>query len=53
MGCCSGRCTLAFICGMQLVSREISINPVNMEISQRQKCLVFLSADRLFFTLTF
>ncbi|XP_010773996.1 sodium/potassium-transporting ATPase subunit beta-1-interacting protein 2-like [Notothenia coriiceps] len=20
MGCCSGRCTLAFICGMQLVS---------------------------------
>lgn len=23
MGCCSGRCTLAFICGMQLVSVEI------------------------------
>ncbi len=22
MGCCSGRCTLAFICGMQLVSEE-------------------------------
>lgn len=31
MGCCSGRCTLAFICGMQLVSVEIiiiiNINP--------------------------
>lgn len=25
MGCCSGRCTLAFICGMQLVSVEIII----------------------------
>ncbi|CAG01790.1 unnamed protein product [Tetraodon nigroviridis] len=26
MGCCSGRCTLAFICGMQLVSVLIIIN---------------------------
>lgn len=25
MGCCSGRCTLAFICGMQLVSLKIFI----------------------------
>lgn len=28
MGCCSGRCTLAFICGMQLVSVKITIDPV-------------------------
>lgn len=27
MGCCSGRCTLAFICGMQLVSAKITIDP--------------------------
>uniref|UniRef100_A0A3Q1G1F5 Sodium/potassium-transporting ATPase subunit beta-1-interacting protein n=1 Tax=Acanthochromis polyacanthus TaxID=80966 RepID=A0A3Q1G1F5_9TELE len=26
MGCCSGRCTLAFICGMQLVSVKITID---------------------------
>lgn len=26
MGCCSGRCTLAFICGMQLVSVCILID---------------------------
>lgn len=29
MGCCSGRCTLAFICGMQLVSVEIIIIIIN------------------------
>lgn len=29
MGCCSGRCTLAFICGMQLVSAKITIDPAN------------------------
>lgn len=28
MGCCSGRCTLAFICGMQLVSVYVTIDPV-------------------------
>lgn len=28
MGCCSGRCTLAFICGMQLVSAYVTIDPV-------------------------
>lgn len=38
MGCCSGRCTLAFICGMQLVSVRIIIvitKGVMMEIDIR------------------
>lgn len=26
MGCCSGRCTLAFICGMQLVSLFLTLS---------------------------
>ena len=38
MGCCSGRCTLAFICGMQLVSVKIAIDPsrgwLNGQINQ-------------------
>lgn len=28
MGCCTGRCTLAFICGMQLVSVKTTIDPI-------------------------
>lgn len=36
MGCCSGRCTLAFICGMQLVSDEITIDPVTEMIDQER-----------------
>lgn len=41
MGCCSGRCTLAFICGMQLVSAEITIDPVTEMIDQEGEKRIF------------
>lgn len=37
MGCCSGRCTLAFICGMQLVSAKITIDPAKMMIDPEKR----------------
>lgn len=47
MGCCSGRCTLAFICGMQLVS----VGGVYCEKKKRRgsgykKALIWLLTSR-------
>lgn len=51
MGCCSGRCTLAFICGMQLVSLKVAIVSIrgclSGQISQeKDKLLLFFSSGK-------